>query len=171
MKLARRNFFLVAAGALLRAAERVKRDMLVRSTRPEDLEMALSGFSDYITPIEHFFVRTHVYVPTVNANEWRLKVEGEVAAPLTLSMEDLKKLPTVELVSVVECAGNGRGFYEPSVPGLNGRMAAWATRAGAVCGWPTSSSEPVSKNPPKKFCSMARMSRSAPCPTSSDPSR
>src|SRR5579864_9264833 len=118
MNLARRNFFLVAAGALLHGEERVKRDMLVRSTRPEDLEMALWGFSDYITPIEHFFVRTHVYVPTVNANEWRLKVEGEVTAPLTLSMEDLKKLPPVELVSVVECAGNGRGFYEPSVPGL-----------------------------------------------------
>jgi len=121
MHLARRNFFLVAAGALLRAEDRVKRDMLVRSTRPEDLEMALSGFSDYITPIEHFFVRTHVYVPTVNASEWRLKVEGEVASPLTLSMEELKKLPPVELVSVVECAGNGRGFYEPSVPGLQWR--------------------------------------------------
>jgi DMSO/TMAO reductase YedYZ molybdopterin-dependent catalytic subunit len=118
MNLARRNFFLVAAGALLRGEDRLKRDMLVRSTRPEDLEMALSGFSDYITPIEHFFVRTHVYVPTVNANEWRLKVGGEVGEPRTLSMEDLKKLPPVELVSVVECAGNGRGFYEPAVPGL-----------------------------------------------------
>ncbi len=121
MQIRRRNFFLVAAGALLRADDRVKRDMLVRSTRPEDLEMALSGFSDYITPIEHFFVRTHVYVPTVNAGEWRLKVEGEVATPLTLSMEELKKLAPVELVSVVECAGNGRGFYEPSVPGLQWR--------------------------------------------------
>ena len=118
MNLARRNFFLVAAGALLRAEDRVKRDMLVRSTRPEDLEMTLAGFSDYITPIEHFFVRTHVYVPTVNASEWRLRVEGDVSTPLTLSMEELKKLPPVELVSVVECAGNGRGFYEPSVPGL-----------------------------------------------------
>ena len=118
MNLARRNFFLVAAGALLRADDRPKRDMLVRSARPEDLEMPLSGFSDYITPIEHFFVRTHVYVPTVDVNEWRLKVDGEVATPLTLSMEELKKLPPVELVSVVECAGNGRGFYEPPVPGL-----------------------------------------------------
>src|SRR5208337_2655562 len=114
----RRSFFLVAAGGLLRAADRPKRDMLVRSVRPEDLEMPLSGFSDYITPIEHFFVRTHVYVPAVNANEWRLKVEGEVATPLSLTMEDLKKLPAVELVSVVECAGNGRGFYEPPVPGV-----------------------------------------------------
>jgi len=121
MNLARRNFFLVAAGALLRGEDRPKRDMLVRSTRPEDLEMALAGFLDYITPIEHFFVRTHVYVPTVNASEWRLKVEGEVSTPLKLSLEELKKLPPVELVSVVECAGNGRGFFEPSVPGLQWR--------------------------------------------------
>ena len=118
MNIPRRSFFLLVAGALLRADDRLKRDMLVRSVRPEDLEMPLSGFSDYITPIEHFFVRTHVYVPSVNVNGWRLKVEGEVATPLTLAMEDLKKLPTVELVSVVECAGNGRGFYEPPVPGL-----------------------------------------------------
>jgi DMSO/TMAO reductase YedYZ molybdopterin-dependent catalytic subunit len=92
--------------------------MLVRSARPEDLEMPLSGFADYITPIEHFFVRTHVYVPTVNLSEWRLKVDGEVATPLTLTMDDLRKLPTVELVAVTECAGNGRGFYEPPVAGL-----------------------------------------------------
>src|ERR1700688_3235088 len=118
LNMPRRGFLLLAAGALLPADEPPKRDMLVRSARPEDLEMALAGFSDYITPIEHFFVRTHVYVPTVNASEWRLKVEGEVSTPLTLSMEELKKLPPVELVSVVECAGNGRGFYEPSVPGL-----------------------------------------------------
>jgi DMSO/TMAO reductase YedYZ molybdopterin-dependent catalytic subunit len=95
-----------------------KTGMNVLSKRPEDLEMPLSGFSDYITPIEHFFVRTHVYVPTVNLNDWRLSVDGEVATPLTLTMDDLKKLPSVEMVSVVECAGNGRGFVDPPVPGL-----------------------------------------------------
>ena len=115
---------LAAAGALLRAQDRPNRDMLVRSTRPEDLEMPLSGFSDYITPIEHFFVRTHVYVPTVDANAWRLQVEGEVATPLTLTLENLKLMPAVDLVAVVECAGNGRGFYEPPVPGTQ-----WSTGA------------------------------------------
>ncbi len=81
--------------------------------------MLPSGFSDYITPVERFFVRTHVYVPPpVTVSEWRLTVAGAVATPLTLTMEDLKQLPSVELVSVLECAGNGRGFYEPSVPGL-----------------------------------------------------
>jgi sulfite dehydrogenase len=116
MNLSRRNFFALAAGGALMAQE--KNGMNVLSKRPEDLEMPLSGFSDYITPIEHFFVRTHVYVPTVNLNDWRLSVDGEVATPLTLTMDDLKKLPSVELVSVVECAGNGRGFADPPVAGL-----------------------------------------------------
>jgi len=118
MTILRRNFLFLAGASLLRGDDRPKLDMLVRAVRPEDLEMPLSGFSDYITPIEHFFVRTHVYAPKVNLDSWRLKVDGEVAAPLTLTMEDLRKLPPVELVSVVECAGNGRAFYEPPVPGL-----------------------------------------------------
>ena len=118
MHLSRRSVLLLAGVAFLPLDERPKRNMLVRSAHPEDLEMPMSGVSDYITPIEQFFVRTHVSVPSVNLNDWRLKVEGEVVTPLTLTMDDLKKLPPVELVAVLECAGNGRGFYEPSVPGL-----------------------------------------------------
>jgi sulfite oxidase len=86
--------------------------------RPQDLEMPLSGFADYITPTEHFFVRTHVYAPSVKLSEWRLRVEGEVSSPLSLTMDDLRQLPTSEVVSVLECAGNGRTFYEPSVAGI-----------------------------------------------------
>jgi len=119
MGIPRRDFLLLAAAApFLRADDRPKRDMLVRSVRPEDLEMPLSGFSDYITPVEHFFVRTHVYVPTVSIGEWRLNIDGSVATPLTLTMDVLKKLPAAELVSVLECAGNGRSFYQPPVPGM-----------------------------------------------------
>jgi DMSO/TMAO reductase YedYZ molybdopterin-dependent catalytic subunit len=118
MRLRRRDLLLLAAASLLRAEDRPKRDMLVRSVRPEDLEMPLSGFSDYLTPVEHFFVRTHVYVPTVDLSQWRLSVGGSVATPLTLTMDDLRKLPAAELIGVLECAGNGRAFYQPPVPGL-----------------------------------------------------
>jgi DMSO/TMAO reductase YedYZ molybdopterin-dependent catalytic subunit len=115
----RRHFFLLMAGALLQpGGQPPKREMAVRSLRPEDLEMPLSGFSDYITPIEHFFVRSHTYVPRVDINTWRLTIDGQVAKPLTLTMDDLKRLPAVDVVSVLECAGNGRGFYEPSMAGL-----------------------------------------------------
>jgi DMSO/TMAO reductase YedYZ molybdopterin-dependent catalytic subunit len=125
MNHSRRNFFALAAGGALYAqspVDRPKRDMIVRAARPEDLEMPLSGFSDYITPIDHFFVRTHVYVPKVELSSWRLEVAGSVATPLTLTMDDLRKMPSVELVAVTECAGNGRVFYDPPVPGLQ-----WST--------------------------------------------
>jgi DMSO/TMAO reductase YedYZ molybdopterin-dependent catalytic subunit len=124
----RRNFFALAAGAGLLGGEKLgraqspkahaKTGMTVLSARPEDLEMPLSGFADYITPIEHFFVRTHVYVPTVDIASWKLEVRGEVGNPLSLTMADLRKMPSVELVAVTECAGNGRSFYKPTVPGL-----------------------------------------------------
>ncbi len=45
-------------------------------------------------------------------------MDGEVTATLTLTMQDVRGLPSVELVAVVECAGNGRRFYDPPVPGV-----------------------------------------------------
>jgi sulfite oxidase len=118
MNIPRRGFLFVFAGALLHADESARSGLLVRSARPEDLEMSAEGFADYITPIDRFFVRTHVYVPMIDAAGWRLKVEGEVTTALTLSMDAIKRLPSVELVSVAECAGNGRRYFEPPVPGV-----------------------------------------------------
>ena len=119
MDLSRRHFLLFSAAALLQpGGSTAKRDMIVRSARPLDLEMPMIGFSDYITPIDRFFVRSHVYTPRVDIGQWRLAVGGEVASTLTMTMDDLRRLPPVELVSVLECAGNGRGFYEPSMPGM-----------------------------------------------------
>lgn len=109
---------LTLGGALAAPALAEKRDMIVRSTRPTDLEMPLSAFRDWITPVEHFFVRSHHYTPKIDAAAWRLEVAGQVSQPLTLTLAELKQMPSVELVSVLECAGNGRGLYEPSMPGL-----------------------------------------------------
>src|SRR5262249_25034979 len=101
-----------------------KRDMISRSVRPEDLEMPLAGFGDYITPAEHFFVRSHVYVPQVSPTASRLAVDGHVASPLSLSLDELRRMPSVELVGVLECAGNGRAFYDPPVAGLQWQYGA-----------------------------------------------
>jgi DMSO/TMAO reductase YedYZ molybdopterin-dependent catalytic subunit len=83
-----------------------------------------AGFGDFITPIERFFVRSHTAVPKVDLADWRLKIEGHVSNPLTLTMEDLRKMPSVELLGVLECAGNGRAFYDPPVAGLQWRNGA-----------------------------------------------
>jgi DMSO/TMAO reductase YedYZ molybdopterin-dependent catalytic subunit len=119
MDLSRRHFLFLSAAVLLQPGSSTqKREMLVRSARPLDLEMPISGFSDYITPIDRFFVRSHVYTARVDIGQWRLAVDGDVANPQTLTMDDLRRMPMAEVVSVLECAGNGRGFYEPSMPGL-----------------------------------------------------
>jgi DMSO/TMAO reductase YedYZ molybdopterin-dependent catalytic subunit len=114
--ISRRNFLSLAAAALL--AQQKTADMIVRSIRPEDLEMPPEGMKDFITPVERFFVRSHVAVPAVDLAQWRLKVEGHVATPLSLTMDDLRKMPAVELIGVLECAGNGRAFFDPPVAGL-----------------------------------------------------
>src|SRR5690242_19997162 len=114
MDLTRRHFVLLSAAALLQpVSSGGKRDMIGRSARPLDLEMPVEGFSDYITPIDRFFVRTHVYTPRVDVGQWRLTVGGEVANTLTLTLDDIRQMASVEVVSVLECAGNGRSFYEP----------------------------------------------------------
>src|SRR5438045_891700 len=85
----RRNFLVLLASALAGAgaADPSGRAMIVRSARPADLEMPLAGSSDYITPIKHFVVRSHAPAPEVRIDDWRLTVEGDVAAPLRLTME------------------------------------------------------------------------------------
>jgi DMSO/TMAO reductase YedYZ molybdopterin-dependent catalytic subunit len=118
----RRAFLSFVAAALLSQSK--SGEMIVRSSRPEDLEMPDAGFGDFITPIERFFVRSHTAVPKVDLADWRLKIEGHVSNPLTLTMEDLRKMPSVELLGVLECAGNGRAFYDPPVAGLQWRNGA-----------------------------------------------
>src|SRR5579863_2811834 len=99
----RRTLFATAAGAMLpywmKAADQADLSrMIVRSPRPEDLEMPLDGFTEWITPIDRFFVRCHTYTPQVKLSDWSLKIDGLVERPVTLTLDDLKKLPRVELV-------------------------------------------------------------------------
>jgi len=124
MEITRRGLLTLMTGVLLQPDDQGKRGMVVRSIRPQALETPIDGFADYITPTDRFFVRTHVHVPQVVLADWRLTVDGEVTRPLALTLDDLRQLPSAELVGVLECAGNGRAFHEPSMPGLQ-----WTTGA------------------------------------------
>ena len=114
----------LAPGLVLRGGDRAGPGLTIRSANPEDFEMPLSGFGTWLTPAENFFVRTHIYKPKVELADWRLRVDGLVERELTLDMAQLEKLPRVEQVAVIECAGNGRSFYEPGVAGMQWRYGA-----------------------------------------------
>jgi sulfite dehydrogenase len=97
-----------------------KRAMIGLTSRPPQLETPFSVFNDnVITPNDAFFVRYHLAdVPyNLDPDTFTLEIKGKVDKPLKLSLADIKKLPSVELVAVNQCSGNSRGFLMPRVAG------------------------------------------------------
>ena len=102
--------------------------MILRSYRFVDLETPVEDFNTWLTPVPHFFVRNHMHEPSeLDPKDWRLSIGGEVDNPLTLSLAEVSKLETHSVVNSLECAGNGRGFYRPQVPGVQWGRGAVST--------------------------------------------
>jgi sulfite dehydrogenase (cytochrome) subunit A len=105
-----------------------KRPLIRLTTRPPQLETPFSVFDEgLITPNDAFFVRYHLAgIPlTIDPDAFRITIEGKVDNPQSLSLSELKTgFEPVELIAVNQCAGNGRGFFEPRVPG--GQIASGA---------------------------------------------
>jgi DMSO/TMAO reductase YedYZ molybdopterin-dependent catalytic subunit len=64
--------------------------------------------SSAFTPKDQFFTTQHYGHPEVDPVAFRLKVGGLVNTPLTLSLDDLKKMGSAELINGFECSGNRR---------------------------------------------------------------
>jgi DMSO/TMAO reductase YedYZ molybdopterin-dependent catalytic subunit len=60
------------------------------------------------TPRDRFFTTQHYGHPAVDPAAFRLEVSGMVERPLSLSLDDLRGLKSVELVAGFECSGNRR---------------------------------------------------------------
>jgi DMSO/TMAO reductase YedYZ molybdopterin-dependent catalytic subunit len=111
------------------AAQSWGKDKLIRrSVRPPDYETPVSLLDSFITPVENFYVRSHLPVPpSLDAATWTLKIDGEVATPLTLSLAEIRKLPSATVTVTLECAGNGRSFFDPPVAGIQWEKGAVGT--------------------------------------------
>jgi DMSO/TMAO reductase YedYZ molybdopterin-dependent catalytic subunit len=77
--------------------------------------MPLEALRWDVTPIGLHYLLTHYDIPDVDAETWRLEVGGLVEQPLTLSLDDLRARPAVDVAVTMECAGNGRVHVEPHV--------------------------------------------------------
>jgi len=96
-----------------------KDGMIVRSSRFLDLESPTEYLNSFITPVPHFFVRNHMHEPsTLDAQEWKLSIAGEVEKPYSLTLAELAKLEARTVVNTLECAGNGRSLQNPKVAGV-----------------------------------------------------
>ncbi len=96
-----------------------KDGLVILNDRPVNAECPAHLLDDDVTPTARHFVRNNGAPPSsVDASSWQLQIDGEVASPMTLSINDLKnKFEVVKLQLQLECGGNGRAYFEPKAKG------------------------------------------------------
>jgi DMSO/TMAO reductase YedYZ molybdopterin-dependent catalytic subunit len=85
---------------------------------------------DDTTPTDKFYIRNNGQTPDpfTEGDGWNFTVDGEVNAPLKLTVGELKqKFAQKTHRMVLECGGNGRSFFQPAARGNQ-----W-TNGGAGC--------------------------------------
>jgi len=99
----------------------LKPGLTLLGDRPLNMETPPHLLDDEITPGSRMFVRNNGLPPILTDDDirnWRLIIDGEVATPLDLSIEDLRReFEVISLRLQIECAGNGRRFVKPAARG------------------------------------------------------
>src|SRR5439155_1381925 len=68
----------------------------------------LQDSAGIITPASLHFMQTHSSrLPDIDPQQHRLTIHGMVDRPLSFTLEELKRLPSVSRIYFVECHGNG----------------------------------------------------------------
>jgi sulfite oxidase len=101
--------------------------LLTVTERPFNAETPLRALDERPTPTHLFFVRCNFDIPALDSATWRLRVEGSVQRPLSLSLADLQALPHHEVAATLECAGNGRLHIRPVPVGTAWDLGAVST--------------------------------------------
>jgi DMSO/TMAO reductase YedYZ molybdopterin-dependent catalytic subunit len=79
--------------------------------------------TEAITPNDDVFVLAHFGIPRFDANEWRLRIEGLVKTPLTLTLDDIRCFAKIEIESFIKCAGFP---HDPTIATRSVSNAKWA---------------------------------------------
>ena len=96
-----------------------KDGLTLLNDRPINAETPPHLLDDPITPNNRLFVRNNGTVPDdMNAETWKLTVDGLVDNPMELSIADLRsQFDVVTMALNLECGGNGRAFFNPPASG------------------------------------------------------
>ena len=98
--------------------------LIIRQKEPINLETPVDQVDSYLTPTELFYIRSHFPTPDLRSESYRLQVGGAVRNPFSLSYQELREMPSETRVMTLECAGNGRAFMVPQVPGAQWELGA-----------------------------------------------
>ena len=119
-QLSRRNLIIAAGGMAFTGSglsgvtsgleeDPLGKDLLFRTTLPRNGEPALENLvKSWITPVKHFYVRSHAPNPVIDTGRFRLSIEGQVRQQVSLSLEQLNRLKQHQVTATLTCAGNRR---------------------------------------------------------------
>lgn len=84
--------------------------LIVHSLKPFNAEAPSELLVDsFLTPNELFYVRNHLPVPSVDPHAFRLTIDVPGRAPITLTLDELKRdFAKHTVVSAIQCGGNRR---------------------------------------------------------------
>ena len=72
-------------------------------------QLVWEDLDSWVTPNDKFFSIAHFDRPVIDANSWKLEIDGLVEKPMALTLADLKARPSQKVTFTVECSGN-HGF-------------------------------------------------------------
>ena len=165
---------LAVLGPLGCAASGAAKELIARQETPWNAEPSLDRLpGSWITPLRHFYVRSHGAVPAIDPATYRLSVGGLVERPLSLSLAELKSAEQGASPATLQCAGNRRSEISriKTVGGVQwdagaignaewrgARLAELLKRAGVKSGakvvWFEGLDEPVVKEQKIRFAAM-----------------
>ena len=87
--------------------------------KPFNAETPVQHLRTWVTDNTVFFKRNQGQFRdlSIQLSEWRLRVEGLVKKKISLTFEDINRLPRIEAADTLECSGNSRSLLKDKASG------------------------------------------------------
>lgn len=97
----------------------MKQKMRVMTEKPLNAETPIPSLRTWITDNEVFFKRNQgrIMKRPIALTKWKLNVDGWVKQSLTLTFDDIRRMPKVEIANTLECSGNSRSLLKEKASG------------------------------------------------------
>ena len=97
----------------------MKKKMRVMTEKPLNAETPIESLRTWTTDNAVFFKRNQGQIMhrPITLSQWNLSIEGLVKHNLTMTFEEIRRMPKVEVANTLECSGNSRSLLEKKASG------------------------------------------------------
>jgi DMSO/TMAO reductase YedYZ molybdopterin-dependent catalytic subunit len=97
----------------------MKKKMRVMTEKPFNAETSIESLRTWTTDNAVFFKRNQgqIMQRPIKLSSWKLSIEGLVKHNLTMTFEEIRRMPKVEVANTLECSGNSRSLLAKKASG------------------------------------------------------